>query len=353
MNVRERWEDVEKTILAPWASKSVDSKGRDRQEAPCPLRTCYQRDRDRIVHSKAFRRLKHKTQVLLLPEGDHFRTRLTHTLEVSQIARTLSRALGLNEDLTEAIALGHDLGHTPFGHTGERVLDRLAKEHGVQEGFHHAPQSLRVVVHLENDGKGLNLTQEVLDGILRHSKGQVSLRDKLWSDMPITYEGCVVRLADSIAYLNHDLDDALRAELLHPEDIPPFVFRDLGATHGQRIGSIVEDVVACSGEGGVAMSDSMLDLVEELRSFLYCRVYADERAKREEPRVEHVLRTLFTMLLEEKSEKKTMEERQGVVSLLDFLSGMSDRYALFLFEKIAVPSPWPLEKGRQTNNRGS
>lgn len=353
MNIRKRWEDVEKSILAPWASKSADSRGRARQEEPCPLRTCYQRDRDRIVHSKAFRRLKHKTQVLLLPEGDHFRTRLTHTLEVSQIARTLSRALRLNEDLTEAIALGHDLGHTPFGHMGERVLDKLARDHGVKEGFHHASQSLRVVVHLENDGKGLNLTQEVLDGILRHSKGQISLRDGLWSDMPVTHEGCVVRLADSIAYLNHDLDDALRAELLYPENIPSFVFRDLGATHGQRIGSIVEDVVACSGAEGVAMSDSMLNLVEELRSFLYCRVYADERAKLEEPRVEHVLKTLFTMLLKDKREKQTMEEGQRIISLLDFLSGMSDRYALFLFDKNVVPSPWPLEKGRRSNNRES
>jgi dGTPase len=236
---------------------------------------------------------------------------------------------------------------------GERVLDRLARDHGIKEGFHHASQSLRVVAHLENDGKGLNLTQEVLDGILHHSKGQVSLRDGLWSDMPVTHEGRVVRLADSIAYLNHDLDDALRAELLHPKDIPAFVFRDLGTTHGQRIGRIVEDVVACSGEGGVAMSDSMLNRIEELRSFLYDRVYADERAKREEPRVEHVLKTLFTMFWEAKRDEESMEERQHLLSLLDFLSGMSDRYALFLFEKNAIPSPWPLEKKREVTSRES
>ena len=212
---RTRWEEVEKSILAAEACASANSRGREYDEPPCPLRTCFQVDRDRIVHSKAFRRLKHKTQVLLLPEGDHYRTRLTHTLEVTQIARTISRCLRLNEDLTEAIALGHDLGHTPFGHMGERILDRIARSRG-REGFHHASQSLRVVEHLEKDGKGLNLTAEVRMGILQHSKGQVDVRKSFGMDRPSTMEAWVVRISDSIAYLNHDLDDGLRAGFISP-----------------------------------------------------------------------------------------------------------------------------------------
>jgi len=339
---RERWESVERSILAPEACASLDTRGRQHEEPPCPLRTCFQIDRDRIVHSKAFRRLKHKTQVLLLPEGDHYRTRLTHTLEVAQIARTVSRCLRLNEDLTEAIALGHDLGHTPFGHMGERILDRIARSHA-REGFHHASQSLRVVERLEKDGKGLNLTYEVRMGILQHSKGQVDVRRSFGMDRPSTMEAWVVRISDSIAYLNHDLDDALRAGFLSPSEIPPVVLKRLGVTHGDRIGSLVEDVVEKSlGTGAIAMGESAMEAVEALRETLYRKVYASERVLAEEPKVEHVLKTLYDAMV-------AMPERTGlekvepdpVVRTLDFLSGMTDRYALQLFDDVAKPSPWP------------
>ena len=340
---RERWEQIEKTLLSPGACASIDSKGRLRPEAPCPLRTCFQVDRDRIVHSKAFRRLKHKTQVVLLPEGDHYRTRLTHTLEVSQIARTISRSLRLNEDLTEAIALGHDLGHTPFGHMGERILDRIARSCG-REGFHHAAQSLRVVEILEKDGKGLNLTEEVRLGILQHSKGQVDVRQSFGLARPSTLEAWVVRVSDSIAYLNHDLDDALRANFLDPGDIPSLVGERLGKSHGDRIGSLVEDVVECSREtGGICMSERVMEAVELLRATLYEKVYAAARVLAEEPKVEHVLKTLFEALIANPG-KTGLEnvETDPVLRALDFLSGMTDRYALQFFDDIAKPSPWPI-----------
>ncbi|MDO9508499.1 MAG: deoxyguanosinetriphosphate triphosphohydrolase [Thermovirgaceae bacterium] len=339
---RIQWEKIERIILSPYAAFSDASGGRAAQEPLCPLRTIFQQDRDRIVHCKAFRRLKHKTQVLLLPEGDHYRTRLTHTLEVDQVARTISRAIGLNEDLTDAIALGHDLGHTPFGHMGERVLDRIARERGM-DGFVHARQSLRVVEHLEKEGRGLNLSIEVRDGILRHSKGQVDVREGFsGGERALTLEARVVRISDSIAYLNHDLDDAIRAGIVKIEDIPAEVISVLGATHGERIGRMVENVVSVSsGMKGVAMSDELLDAVERLRSFLYSRVYASARVLSEEPKVELVLRTLF-----DKFEKKPAggEDSRGVensLMALDYISGMTDRYALQLFEKSAVPNPWP------------
>ena len=332
MTIREEWEATEAQILSSRACPAARTKGRLREEPPCPLRTCFQRDRDRVIHSKAFRRLKHKTQVLLLPEGDHLRTRLTHTLEVSQIARTISRALRLNEDLTEAIALAHDLGHTPFGHMGERVLNRLAREAGL-EGFHHAQQSLRVVDHLEKGGKGLNLTWEVRMGILQHSKGQVRVGEGFALESPSSLEAWVVRVSDSIAYLNHDLDDALRARLLREEEIPDVVTRRLGKTHGERICRMVEDVVASSGEE-IRFGAEVLESMEALRAFLLERVYAAPPVKAEEPKVAFLVETLFRRCL------KT-NPQWGPREVLDHISGMTDRYALQVFERENVPRPWP------------
>lgn len=332
MNARTRWEQIERQILSPYASLSAESKGRERAEEPCGIRTCFQRDRDRIIHSKSFRRLKYKTQVLLLPEGDHYRTRLTHTLEVSQIARTIARALRLNEDLTEAIALGHDLGHTPFGHMGEKVLDALAKWHGLS-GFHHAAQSLRVVDCLEKDGVGLNLTWEVRMGILQHSKGQVDVRSGFGLDNPSTLEAWVVRISDSVAYLNHDLDDALRAEIVRPEDVPAEALSVIGETHAKRINSLILNIIENSGEEKVAFSADMLKAVETLRSFLYTSVYSQANAQIEDSRVDHVLTALF--------DHETRKNGGDARAAVDFISGMTDRFALQLFQELFVPSPWP------------
>jgi dGTPase len=325
---REIWEARELDWLAPWACRSAESRGRARPEEPCPFRTVFQRDRDRIIHSKSFRRLKHKTQVLSLPESDHTRTRLTHTLEVSQIARTIARALRLNEDLTEAIALGHDLGHTPFGHTGERALREFAIERGLH-GFHHAEQSLRVVDVLEHDGRGLNLTWEVRMGIIQHSKGQVDVHDGFHLSDPSSVEAWVVRVSDSIAYLNHDLDDALGAEFLRPEDVPAEILSVLGDSHGKRINALVNDVVENSGEGLIAFSPKFLEQIENLRSFLYASVYSNASILQEEPKVVSMLRTLFAHAI----------DTQGMSpsDAIDEISGMTDRYALQLFRKIAEP----------------
>lgn len=335
MNTRIRWENIEKQILSPFAALSSESKGRAKKEEPCSVRTCFQRDRDRIIHSKSFRRLKYKTQVLLLPEGDHYRTRLTHTLEVSQIARTIARALSLNEDLTEAIALGHDLGHTPFGHMGEKVLDSLAKGHGLS-GFHHAVQSLRVVDCLEKEGRGLNLTWEVRMGIIQHSKGQVDVHSGFDLADPSTLEAWVVRISDSVAYLNHDLDDALRAEIVAFTDIPGSVVDKMGKTHSERINSLIMDIIKNSVDSRPTFSPPMLKLIEDLRGFLYSSVYRHANAQIEDSRVEHVLTGLFKYRME-----KCKDDPQGAV---DFISGMTDRFALQLFRDIYVPSPWP--KGR-------
>ena len=332
MTIRTHYEQIESQILSPHACLSANSKGRLRAEEPCPVRTCFQRDRDRIIHCKSFRRLKYKTQVLLLPEGDHYRTRLTHTLEVSQIARTISRALRLNEDLTEAIALGHDLGHTPFGHMGEKVLDTLAKAHGLA-GFRHAAQSLRVVDCIEKDGRGLNLTWEVRMGIIQHSKGQVDVHDGFDLRNPSTLEAWVVRVSDSIAYLNHDLDDALRAGMLTAADLPLDVTEHLGATHSQRINTLIMDIIENSGDNDVRFSADTLSCVEMLRSFLYSSVYSRANAQIEDFRVDHVLRSLFDHYM-----RKNNGDAQAAV---DFISGMTDRFALQLFHEIFVPSPWP------------
>jgi len=329
---REKWENIEENILSPHACLSAKSKGRVVAEEESPLRTCFQRDRDRILHSKSFRRLKHKTQVLLLPEGDYYRTRLTHTLEVSQIARTISRALGLNEDLTEAIALGHDLGHTPFGHMGEKVLNKLAKEHGLN-GFHHAAQSLRVIDHLEKDGRGLNLTWEVRMGIIQHSKGQVDVRSGYDLESPSSIEAWVVRISDSIAYLNHDLDDALRAKMLDISEVPEEVLHNIGARHSERVNTLVQDIVLHSGDGKLSFSPQVLKSIETLRSFLYQNVYARANAQIEDSRVEHVLSALFVHEM-----KKNDGNPQEAV---DFISGMTDKFALQLFQELFVPSPWP------------
>jgi dGTPase len=325
---REAWEKHEREWLSPWACPAAKSKGRAREERLCPLRTAFQRDRDRIIHSKSFRRLKHKTQVLSLPESDHTRTRLTHTLEVAQIARTISRALRLNEDLTEAIALGHDLGHTPFGHTGERILRKLSVAHGLP-GFHHAEQSLRVVDVLERNGAGLNLTWEVRMGIIQHSKGQVNVRDGFNLESPSSVEAWVVRVSDSIAYLNHDLDDALGAEFVALCDVPGDILRVLGKTHGSRIDALVRDVVSHSKDGKMRFSEPFLEQIENLRNYLYVSVYSHESIKKEEPKVARVIETLFEQALAEEG----LTPREAA----DWISGMTDRYAIELFRRVAEP----------------
>lgn len=327
--MREMTEERERDWLAPWACRSAESRGRERAEEPCPFRTCFQRDRDRVIHSKSFRRLKHKTQVLSLPESDHTRTRLTHTLEVSQIARTISRALRLNEDLTEAIALAHDLGHTPFGHTGERALRQLARARGL-DGFHHAAQSLRVVDVLERGGVGLNLTWEVRMGIIQHSKGQVDVRDGFALEDPSTVEAWVVRVSDSIAYLNHDLDDAIGAGFLDRADVPREILDTLGETHGKRINALVNDVVANSDGGEIKFSARFLEQIEALRAFLYGNVYSNARVSVEEPKVLFVIRTLFDRAIDETG----MSVRDAV----DHISSMTDRYALGLFRSVTEPT---------------
>ena len=309
------WQEVEEAYLAPWAAHSRDSAGRDLPEAACPLRTVYQRDRDRIIHCKAFRRLKHKTQVFINPEGDHFRTRLTHTLEVSQIARTIARALHLNEDLTEAIALGHDLGHTPFGHAGERALNRLTGH------FSHNEQSLRVVEVLERDGRGLNLTREVRDGILHHSGGET---------LPKTLEGQVVRYCDRIAYLNHDIDDAVRSGYLEYHQLPVSTLRDLGEAHSQRINTMVLDIVReSSGKAMVHMSAPIAQAMNELRAFMFSHVYLHPRKTAEEKRLEQVIDFFFSYyqehpeLLPDEYQKPPLQR-----SVCDYIAGMTDTFAL-------------------------
>lgn len=326
--LRQQTEELEEKNLSPFATKSRMSRGRLRQEPECAIRTIFQRDRDRIIHSKAFRRLKHKTQVFIAPEGDHYRTRLTHTLEVSQVARTIARALRLNEDLTEAIALGHDLGHTPFGHAGEEVLQEVHPG-----GFRHNEQSLRVVDVLEGNG-GLNLSFEVRDGILNHTG----------PNPPSTLEGQVVRLADRIAYVNHDVDDAMRGGVLRLEEIPREILATLGDTHSLRINSMVTDVVRHSyGKDFVDMSPGYRQAMESLREFLFDRVYIGSMAKKEEAKAKHIVRELYCYYLNHLEEVPS-----GIVSLsdrpsqvvCDYVAGMTDRYATDRFLKLFVPVPW-------------
>ncbi len=340
MTIRERIEEVEKQALAPQACLSSASGGRVRPEALHPLRTAFQRDRDRIIHSKSFRRLKHKTQVFLAPFGDHYRTRLTHTLEVSQIARTIAKCLRLNEDLTEAIALGHDLGHTPFGHAGEETLNHL-----LPGGFTHYEQSLRVVERLEYEGKGLNLTFEVRDGILKHSKGRGEILDESREEMPATLEGQAVRVSDVIAYVNHDIDDAIRAEVIAEKDIPIHLIKALGKWHASRIDRMVEDVVTTSLEENlsrIAMTPGMMEAVVELREFLYEKVYLSSPARKEIDKAKKLLTDIYAYVLRKPEtyiraypEGDSRERR-----VADFIAGMTDRYAIDLYEKLFFPRSW-------------
>ena len=328
MTVRERTGENEKIILCENAMFSQDSKGRAVCEEECSLRTAFQRDRDRIIHSKAFRRLKHKTQVFLAPEGDHYRTRLTHTLEVSQVARTIARALRLNEDLTEAIALGHDLGHTPFGHAGERLLDRV-----FSGGFKHYEQSLRVVERLERDGRGLNLTYEVRNGILCHTRGVQAE----------TLEGRVVRIADKIAYLNHDIDDAIRAKVLGADDIPEEVKKGLGGRLSERIDSMVASVVNNSGDD-IKMDSKTEECFNLLHSFMFEQVYLNPIAKAEEAKAQEVLKRLYEYFVKTGNlpeEYNITVKSEGVErAVCDYIAAMSDGYALHVYEDVFIPKAW-------------
>jgi dGTPase len=340
--IREELEARERDALAAAASRSADSKGRLRPEPEDPIRPAFQRDRDRVIHSKAFRRLKHKTQVFFAPTGDHYRTRLTHTLEVSQIARSIAKVLRLHEELTEAIALGHDLGHPPFGHAGERVIDDL-----VPGGFSHYEQSLRIVDVLEHDRRGLNLTWEVRDGIARHSKGKHGLPVGAPPEhRASTIEGQIARVADIIAYVNHDIDDAVRAGILREEDLPADAVEQLGRTSSQRINTMVTDVVMRTLEGGlteVRMSDEILQRTLALRGFLFEAVYENPRATAEFEKAAGILGGLWDKVRarpEQFLDQATAAEEGLDAAARDFLAGMTDRYAVSLFEELFVPRSW-------------
>ena len=344
-NLRQQLETREHDMLAPQAAKSAESRGRLRSEAEDDVRPAFQRDRDRIIHCKAFRRLKHKTQVFFAPAGDHYRTRLTHTLEVSQIARTIAKVLRLHEELTEAIALGHDLGHTPFGHAGERVIDTL-----MPGGFNHYEQSLRIVDILEHDGQGLNLTWEVRDGIAKHSKGKsgapVGMPAALRAS---TIEGQIMRVADLIAYVNHDIDDAIRAGLLKAEDLPRDLVTVLGSSSSSRIGTLVKDVVTETIAGALAeirMSEAILQAVLALRSFLFDAVYENTVATAEFKKASGILSGLWEKVRERPDEfldLKTVEAEGLDAATRDFIAGMTDRYAVRLFEQLYIPKPWAID----------
>ncbi len=345
MIIRHQLEERERQILSIHACRSELTAGRRVPEPPCPMRTSFQHDRDRILHCKSFRRLKHKTQVFLSPEGDHYRTRLTHTLEVSQIARTVARALALNEDLTEAIALGHDLGHTPFGHAGERVLNDLAPG-----GFHHARQSLRVVEVLEKEGEGLNLTFEVRDGISKHSKGQGPLLSDDPAVLAATLEGCIVRLADIIAYVSHDLDDALRAGLLKDSQIPAAIVAVLGDSHSCRIRTMVTDMVENSlaaEKGTIGLSDPVAEAISNLRAWLFEHVYQVPTVNENFEKASRVLRELFVFFAENENALVAHGGRRIPgdsldVSVVDFIAGMTDRYAINLYHRLFLPQSWKI-----------
>ncbi len=332
MTISQEYMQWERSFLSPYASFSDSTRGREEEVEPCPLRTPYQRDRDRIIHSNSFRRLMHKTQVFLSPEGDHYRTRLTHTMEVSQIARTIARALRLNEDLTEAIALGHDLGHTPFGHAGERVLDKLNPG-----GFSHSEQSVRVVEKLEKGGRGLNLCWEVRDGIRCHSSGSLE-------DRAATLEGRIVRLADKIAYMNHDLDDAVRAGLLSESDLPWEVHYHLGRGKSERISSFIHDIVNHSGED-ICMSEEVQRCYDIFMEFMFDQVYTNPIAKGEEVKACAMIEQMFGyyMLNRDKlpAEYRPIAETEGFErAICDYISGMSDRYCVTLFKNLFIPKAW-------------
>ena len=333
MTIREKTEELEFATFSPFASFSRNSRGRDREEEPCDIRTVYQRDRDRILHSKSFRRLKQKTQVFLIPEGDHYRTRMTHTLEVAQLARTIAKALRLNEDLVDAIALGHDLGHTPFGHAGERALNAVCPS-----GFAHYEQSVRVVEFLEKRGEGLNLTWEVRDGIRNHRT----------SGTPHTLEGQIVRYCDKIAYINHDIDDAERAGILSEDDIPEESRRIMGDTTRQRLNTLIHDVVEHSeGRGAIAMSDRMESAMKYLRAFMFQHVYRNRAAKQEEDKAVRMIQELYRFYNERPellpaeyrylmTEKQEPQERV----VCDYIAGMTDQYSIHKYKELFVPQSW-------------
>ncbi len=333
-NIREELEKKE-NLLHPLAAKSIDAK-RELFDEPCLLRTAFQRDRDRILHSKSFRRLKHKTQVFIKPGGDHYRTRLTHTLEVSQISRTIAKALNLNEDLTEAIALGHDLGHTPFGHTGESILDEIS-----DSGFKHYIQSKRVVEKLENNGMGLNLTGQVRDGILRHSKGEGPIIPENIKKIPNTLEGQIVRISDIVAYTNHDIDDAKRAGIITENDIPDSVKNVLGNSFSKRIDTIVTSVVKASLKNNldiIAIPDNIYLELSNLRSFLFKRVYRNEELENERKKIRNILFTIYDFIKNDpdKYMNSYPEDDTNEKRIIDFIAGMTDNYAIQLFKKITL-----------------
>lgn len=335
MTIRESMELMEQETLSPYASLSVNSRGRDRKEPQCDIRPVYQRDRDRILHCKAFRRLKSKTQVFLDPQGDHYRTRMTHTLEVSQNARTIGKALRLNEELIEAIALGHDLGHTPFGHAGERTLNELCAT-----GFKHNEQSVRIVEKLEKNGEGLNLTWEVRDGILNH---QTSL-------MPHTLEGKIVRFSDKIAYINHDIDDAIRARVLNEEDIPVDIRNILGNTTNKRLDTLIHDIIIQSMDRNeISMSKDVEEAMRDLRKFMFERVYMNPTAKAEEVKAKRMLEFLFEHYMEHfellPEKFRRFHEVDGDPKdrvVCDYISGMTDEFAYNLFEDYFLPKSWQI-----------
>ena len=332
MNIRESMEQRELELLSPYAAHSLHSRGRERQEEECDVRTVYQRDRDRILHSKAFRRMKDKTQVFLAPQGDHYRTRLTHTLEVSQIARTIAKALRLNEDLVEAIALGHDLGHTPFGHAGERALNEVDPD-----GFAHYKQSVRVAQVLEKNGEGLNLTWEVRDGILNHRT----------SGNPSTLEGKVVRLSDKIAYIHHDMDDAQRAGIITEDDIPITLRMLLGYTTRERLNTFVHNIIENSYEQDtIKMSDEIFEAMMTLRAIMFEQVYENPVAKKEEDKAVKMLTELYEYYVEH-PESMSAEYREMIRRgekktrpVCDYLSGMTDQYSMEKFREIYIPKAW-------------
>lgn len=342
MKIRTLLEDREET-LSPLAQKSRNSRGRIKDEPPCDIRPAFQHDRDRVVHCKAFRRLKYKTQVFLFPTDDHYRTRLTHTLEVSQIARTIAKSLLLNEDLVEAISLAHDLGHTPFGHAGEAVLNNLR-----EGGFHHNEQSLRVVDILEKGGKGLNLTIEVRDGIVKHSKGKGDIFVKSDSEKPLTMEAEVVRIADVIAYTNHDVDDALRGNVITVDDLPKTCRTYLGETHSKRIDVMVRSVIGHTTKTGkVSIQEDIENYIVELRSFLYERVYDNPLVHSDFIKCSRIIEELYRYFLDN---PHAFLEETGYpdfyddcsTCVCDYIAGMTDRYAFNLFEKIFLPMPWKI-----------
>ena len=332
VSVKERTYEIESRFLSPYAQKSAETKGRARTEAPCEFRTDFQRDRDRVIYSNSFKRLKNKTQVFFAPEGDHYITRLTHTLDVAQISRSIARALSLNEDLAEAIALGHDLGHTPFGHVGERVLDKLCPF-----GFEHNVQSLRVVDYIEKDGRGLNLTQEVRDGILQHKS----------TGHPATLEGAAVSLADRIAYINHDIEDAIRAGILQESDLPQRAVETLGHATRERINTAITDIYTHSvGTDGVRMSEEVAKATFELRTFMFKNIYALTN-KSMQDRAERMLPAMYEYFLTHtdrlpKQYLKLGERAPKEQIVCDYLSGMTDRYAINVFESLFIPETFSL-----------